>query len=75
MIQDLIVGASSGWSLKPWFIANFLLLWHALKMKLGFGPVTIVLALSATVQGDCPDYTTYSQVSANPRCEQTWSGY
>jgi hypothetical protein len=67
MIQD--VGAFSGWSLNP-FIANFLLLWHALRMKLGFGPVTVVLAISATVQGDCPDYTTYSQVSANPRRER-----
>jgi hypothetical protein len=65
MIQDLISGAS--WSLNPWFNANFPSIWHALKMKLGFSPVAVALALSITVQADCPDYTTYSQVSIGPK--------
>lgn len=37
--------------------------WSGLNMKFGFRTAAVALALGASVQADCPDYTTYSQVS------------
>lgn len=48
-----------GFSMLPYGLGY---LWGAAKMKLGLGVAGITISLvAATVQADCPDYTTYAQ--------------
>ncbi|KIM91009.1 glycoside hydrolase family 125 protein [Piloderma croceum F 1598] len=61
MIQDLILRGAPPWSLNPWFTEKLQSFWHAIEMKPTFQFVAVALALGATVQADCPDFTTYSQ--------------
>jgi hypothetical protein len=38
-------------------------LWQAVTMKFGLGKLAIAAVLVTTSQAQCPDYTSYSQVS------------
>lgn len=49
-------------SFNPTSPFNTQAIWNGLNMKFGFNTV-VTLALGASVQASCPDYTTYSQVS------------
>jgi len=63
MIQDFILRGAPPWSLNPWLTEKLRSFWHAIEMKPTFRFVAVALALGATVQADCPDFTTYSQVN------------
>jgi hypothetical protein len=65
MIQDFILREAPPWSLNPWLTEKLQSFWHVIEMKptFRFVAVTVALALGATVQADCPDFTTYSQVN------------
>lgn len=63
MIRDFILQGALPWSFNLWFAEKLQSFWHAIEMKPTFRSVAVALALGAIVQADCPDFTTYSQVS------------
>ena len=61
LFGDLIKGFYAGWDVGSRTLFCLDYLWGAPKMKLGLEVAAV--AMIATAQASCPDYTTYAQVN------------